>query len=184
MLPIFLTIKNDDERLLAERLYLAYKNKMYGIAFSILRKREDAEDAVMDSVYKIVKNISVFNGIDRNKTESLIVIIVRNTAINRYNYNKHREYEPIDGAATFIPDDSPNPANIIIEQERYNELLSKIRSLDSIYRDVLLMKYLYGYDNATIASLTGVSESTVRVRLMRARKLLDDMLKGGATDEG
>lgn len=184
MLPIFLTIKNDDERLLAERIYLTYKSKMYSIAFSILRNREDAEDAVMDSVYKIVKNISVFNGIDKSKTESLIVIIVRNTAINRYNYNKYREYDPIDGATMLIPDDSPNPADNIIEQEQYNELLNKIRSLDSLYRDVLLMKYLYGYDNATIASLAGVSESTVRVRLMRARKLLDEMLKGGAADEG
>ncbi len=184
MLPIFLTIKNDDERLLAECLYLTYKNKMYGIAFSILRKREDAEDAVMDSVYKIVKNISVFNGIDRNKTESLIVIIVRNTAINRYHYNKYREYEPINASEAFIPDDSPSPADIIIEKERYNELLDKIRSLEPIYRDVLLMKYLYDYDNGRIASLTGVAEATVRVRLMRAKKLLGDLLKGGAADEG
>ncbi len=183
MLPIFLTITNEDERRLAEHLYLTYKSKMYNIAFSILRNKEDAEDAVMDSVYKIVKNISVFGGIERNKTESLIVIIVRNTAINRYNYNKYREYDPIDGLDNSLCDDAPIPAEIAIEEEAYGELLSKIRSLEPIYRDVLLMKCLYEYDNGRIAALTGVSETTVRVRFMRAKKLLGDLLKGGAADE-
>lgn len=183
MLPIFLTIQNDNERLLAERLYLTYKNKMYNIAFSILHNKEDAEDAVMDSVYKIVKNISIFTDIDRNKTESLIVIIIRNTAINRYHYNQHRLHTSIDELDDFIPDESPSPIDIIVEQETYNELLTKIRSLEAIYRDVLLLKYLYDYDNRTIASLTGAAEATVRVRLMRAKKLLEDLLKGGAASE-
>ena len=61
--------------------------------------------------------------------------------------------------------------------------LQKIRSLDAIYRDVLLLKHLYEYDNSLIASLTGVAEATVRVRLMRAKRLLEQILKGGGTDE-
>ena len=80
LLSIFLTIENEEERNLAEKLYLTYKSKMYGIAYSILHNKEDAEDTVMDSVYKIVNNISKFTDADRNRTESLIVIIVRNTA--------------------------------------------------------------------------------------------------------
>lgn len=183
MLPIFLTMENDNERLLAEQLYFTYKSKMYNIAFSILHNKEDAEDSVMDSVYKIVKNISIFTDIDRNKTESLIVIIVRNTAINRYHYNQHRTFSQTDELDNLIVDNSPSPMNMVIEQEQYDELLNKIRSLEPIYRDVLLLKYLYDYDNGTIASLTDVAETTVRVRLMRAKKLLEDLLKGGAASE-
>ena len=73
--------------------------------------------------------------------------------------------------------------DLVIEAEQYEELLNKIRSLEPIYRDVILLKYLYDYDNGTIASLTGVAEATVRVRLMRARQLLDELLKGGKADE-
>ena len=82
-----------------------------------------------------------------------------------------------------IPDDSGSPSDILIEQDRFDGLLQKIRSLDAIYRDVLLLKYLYEYDNSLIASLTGVAEATVRVRLMRAKRLLEQILKGGGTDE-
>ncbi len=177
MLAVFMTIENEEQRTLAEDLYLTYKSKMYGIAYAILGNREDAEDAVMDAVYNIVKNISMFSRDLRNKNESLIVIIVRNTAINRYNANKRRSYVPINDVSFDIPDEDESPDVAYIEAEQYEELLNNIRILDAIYRDVLLLKYLYEYDNGKIASITGVAEATVRVRLMRARDLLQKKLK-------
>ena len=104
MLAIFMTIENDGERRLAEELYLSYRGRMYGIAYSVLHNREDAEDAVMDAVYNIVNNISRFASLPRNKTESLIVIIVRNAAINRYNRNRRRGVLPLDEEYENIPD--------------------------------------------------------------------------------
>lgn len=125
LLPIFLTIENEEERALAEELYLTYKNKMYGIAYAILHNKEDAEDTVMDSVYKIVNNISKFINANRNKTESLIVIIVRNTAINRYHYNQHRQHIPMDEHENMIPDDTHSPSDILIQQDQYEDLLKR-----------------------------------------------------------
>lgn len=183
MLPIFLTIENDEERSLAEQLYLTYKSRMYGIAYSILHKREDAEDAVMDAVYNIVKNISRFSSSERNKTESLIVIISRNAAINRYNYNKRRSMSSLDETFENIPDSDPTPEEMFGQNEDYEELLRYIRTLDPIYSDVILLKYLYEYDNGTIAAMTGIAEATVRVRLMRAKTLLAELLRGGVPDE-
>ena len=172
VLPIFMTIENDEERALAENLYLTYKSRMYSIAYAILHNREDAEDAVMDAVFSIVKNISLFSSIPRNKTESLIVVIIRNAAINRYNYNKRRSTLPLEGAAIDIPDSDPTPEEMFGQKEDYEELLRAIRSLDPIYRD----------DNGTIAAMTGIAEATVRVRLMRAKEKLSELLRGGESD--
>ena len=182
VLPIFMTIENDEERSLAETLYLTYKNRMYGIAYAILRNREEAEDAVMDAVISIAKNISRFSSIPRNKTESLIVVIIRNAAINRYRYHKRRSTLPLEEAAIGIPDSDPTPEEMFGQKANYEELLRAIRILDPIYRDILLLKYLYEYDNGTIAALTGVAEATVRVRLMRAKEKLSGLLRGGESD--
>lgn len=182
VLPIFMTIENDEERALAENLYLTYKSRMYGIAYAILHNREDAEDAVMDAVFSIVKNISLFSSIPRNKTESLIVVISRNAAINRYNYNKRRSTSSLDETANYIPDNDPTPEEMFGQKEDYEKLLQVIRTLDPIYRDILLLKYLYEYDNCTIAAMTGVAEATVRVRLMRAKEKLSELLRGGESD--
>lgn len=178
-LPIFMTIENDEERSLAENLYLTYKSRMYGIAYAILHDREDAEDAVMDAVFSIVKNISLFSQASRNKTGSLIVVIIRNAAINRYNYNKRRSTSSLDEAENDIPYSDPTPEEMFGRKEDYEELLRVIRTLDPIYRDILLLKYLYEYDNRAIAAMTGVAEATVRVRLMRAKEKLSVLLGGG-----
>ena len=69
-----------------------------------------------------------------------------------------------------------------LSAEAYGELLAKIRALEPIYRDVILMKYLYGYANLEISAMLGISESTVRVRLMRGKKLLKNKISGGAGD--
>lgn len=183
MFPIFMTMENGEERALAEDLYLTYRSRMYGIAYAILHHREDAEDAVMDAVFSIVKNISLFSSVPRNKTESLIVVIVRNAAINRYNYNRRRRTSSLDAeAAKELPDRDPTPEELFGQQADYEALLRVIRSLDPIYRDVLLLKYLYGYDNGTVAAVTGVAEATVRVRLMRAKEKLSALLGGGKPD--
>jgi RNA polymerase sigma-70 factor (ECF subfamily) len=183
MLSILLAIENEDERNLAKQLYITYKNKMYGIAYAILHNRCDAEDAVMDSVYKIVNNISKFSDTDRNKNESLIVIIVRNTAINSYNLNKRHATVLIDDTDDNLPSIEPTPEEMFVQAESHTQLIQTIKQLDPIYRDVILMKYLYGYDNTAIASLTGIGETTVRVRLMRSKSLLASFLKGGVPDE-
>ena len=75
------------------------------------------------------------------------------------------------------------PEEYFKNAESYEELLCAIRSLEPIYRDVILLKYLYEYENAEIASVLGVAEATVRVRLMRAKKLLKNKLSGGADGE-
>ena len=40
-----------------------------------------------------------------------------------------------------------------------------------------------GYSNFEIADMLDISENTVRVRLMRAKKLLKDKISGGVGDE-
>ena len=43
VLPIFMTIENDEERSLAEHLYLTYKSRMYGIASAVYLTAEARE---------------------------------------------------------------------------------------------------------------------------------------------
>lgn len=176
VLIMLFTVTNDlKERSLAEELFLTYKDKMYGIALAILKNAPDAEDAVMDAALSIVKNISLFSPLPRNKRESLIVIIARNTAINRYRKNKRGKTVFFDEAYENMPDNEPTPEELFIMDESYDVLLGEIMSLEPLYRDIIVMKFLYDRDNKTIADLLGIAESTVRVRLWRAKALLENI---------
>ena len=57
------------------------------------------------------------------------------------------------------------------------ELVMSILKLPVIYREVLQYKYAVGVDNKQIADMLGITESTVRKRLERAKKMLKEQLQ-------
>ena len=57
-------------------------------------------------------------------------------------------------------------------------ILSAINSLEPIYSDVLILKYVYGYDTRTVSEMLGVPSRTVESRIYRGKKLLAKMLEG------
>lgn len=183
MLAIFGVLEDKAERRLAEAIYRKHKRAMYGVAYSILKNSADAEDAVMDAVCKIINNISKFDSEASEKTRSLVMIIVRNTALNKYNYDKKHVAVSIDEDEESALYTDETPEEFFCNAESYEELLTEIRALEPIYRDVILLKYLYEYGNFEISAMLGISEATVRVRLMRAKRLLKNKLSGGAGDE-
>lgn len=183
MFEFFCAIENDQQRALAEEIYTKYRHNMYRIAYAVLHDKAEAEDAVMDAVCKIVDNIGKFVDADEYKMRSLIVIIIRNTAINRYHYNKRRSSLSFEDCLETELGEETAPHETLENEEAYDGLMGKINSMDGIYKDVILLKYLYGYSNAEIAEFIGISESTVRVRLMRAKALLNKMMGGVIHDE-
>ncbi|MBQ8861825.1 MAG: sigma-70 family RNA polymerase sigma factor, partial [Clostridia bacterium] len=108
---------------------------------------------------------------------------VRNIALNKYNYNKAHSAQSISEEEESSLYTEETPEEFFCNAESYEKLLSDIRALEPIYRDIILLKYLYGYSNYEIASMLGISEATVRVRLMRGKKLLKNKLSGGKNDE-
>ena len=58
---------SDSEKL--ERLYELYEQKMYAVAFSILRNEWQAEDAVQDAFVRLLKNIRKLRDLEDEKTQ-------------------------------------------------------------------------------------------------------------------
>ena len=107
-----------------------------------------------------------------NKTKYFMVIIARNASFEIYN-SKKRDNVVSDDELQRIPDDSAAPLDNIL---RYESIQNAIKTMDTNYSDIVVMRYLYGYSLLEIATLFGISEQLVRVRLHRAKKMLIDRL--------
>ena len=70
-----------------ENVYNTYKNRMYYVANSILKDSHLAEDAVHMAFLRIINNLDKIGDIDSHKTKGLVVIIVKNIAIDIYRKN-------------------------------------------------------------------------------------------------
>ncbi len=64
-----------------------------------------------------------------------------------------------------------------LAQESYERILQAVRQLDEIYRVVFEYKYLHELSDREIADLLGVTPKVVNVRIFRARKKLQNLLR-------
>ena len=182
MLPtmIMVAIENEEDYTFVEKLYDHYDKQMYVIAFSILRHRQDAEDCVHDAVVNLIECLDSFRHIDEErKLRRLLAIAVRNKAIDLYR-RKKRQLEVEASLAEeleegLIADKDEDMVRMVINEENRQLVSSLVRRLDDIYRDVLLLKFEQEMSTKEIAQFLGISNDLVRMRYMRAKKLLIEM---------
>lgn len=187
MLPIILAINDEDDRNFVEDIYNQYDKKIFKIAFDILKKEDDAEDCLHDVIKIVIDNLERFREVSNDHCHfiNLLAKCTRNAAINKYNREKRRRSVEIsmytktscydsaeDETEMEFADDSGQYVDILIDEENRKRLSELISKLDTIYQDVLYLRYQMLMKYAEIAKLLSISESTVKVRLYRARKIL------------
>ncbi|MBR5089712.1 MAG: RNA polymerase sigma factor [Ruminiclostridium sp.] len=157
-------------------IYRKYKNMMFYKAMSLLHDEVLAEEAVQESLIKIVKNISKISDVNCSKTKAFIVIIVRNTSLDIIRTEHIGETVPLGDE--IIPDVSQDVLEKLVSREGYEKLMSAVSELDDIYRDILTLRYVYGYGNDELAKLLGLSRRTIESRVYRGKKMLIERLEG------
>ena len=200
MLPIILAINNEDDRNFVEKIYVQYGKKIYKVAFKVLNNSEDAEDCLHDVIKIIIDHLDVFQSADGERFIKLLVTCTRNAALDIYRKNKikhinerkrklytNEEIDDNDVDIENIPDEDMFSDLILINEENRKRISEMIEELDPLYRDVLYLRYQYSMKNQDIAKILKVSESVVKVRYHRAKKILlqkrgkelDEMRKNG-----
>lgn len=168
-------IDNDDDRAKFEILYNEYRKRMISTAFSVLKNREDAEDAVHETFIKIARNMKSIDDPTSDRTLSYVIKATKNNAINLLNKNKkrneHIQLEDVENIA-----DGKFLERLHIE-ENYAELVDAIRLLNDTYRDVMFFHFVEGMKIKEIADLLGKKQSTVQQQLIRGKKKLLEILE-------
>ena len=84
MLVYLMMIDSQEDQSKFEKVYLTYRGLMYHVAYKILNNKHDAEDAVHSAFIKIAENIQKIDDPVCPKTQSYVVTIVENKAIDLY----------------------------------------------------------------------------------------------------
>jgi RNA polymerase sigma-70 factor (ECF subfamily) len=169
------TIKDKDEESYdkIKKIYEEYRSLMLHIAKTILKDHALAEDAVSDSIIKLIRHIHKIENVSSAQTRSFVVVIVRNTAIDIYNKLAHEgnlEFE-----AEELSDNSQAISDSIISKEGYKLIVDIIKSLPDTLRDVAVLSLIHDLSNKEIADITGVSYDTIRKRLSRAKRTIKEI---------
>jgi RNA polymerase sigma-70 factor (ECF subfamily) len=161
-----------------EELVRRYHGKIYGLVYSMVSSREDAEDLVQEVFVKAWKALGHF------REQSGFYTWIYRIAINRtINFRKRRNRRQTVNFDEFDPD--------IKTAESYREFSSKgsvlrkmslsefrgkmneaMMRLSDKHRAVVTMYDIQEMPHAEIAKIMGCSEGTVRSRLFYAHKQL------------
>ena len=150
---------------------------MYAIALNYQKNIQDAADIVQDSCIRIMKNLSKINDIDSNDTKGFISIITRNVAIDKYNLTK----KEVSTNEDWVFDFEDSFEFSIDDKQTLKYYLSKLKPE---YLHILILSYVYDYDNKTISNILDISAENVRKRKSRAlEKLRHHIKEGGEFNE-
>lgn len=175
----------DGEHELFYELIRPHERKIYAVAFTILRNDADAEDAVQEAALKAFKNMGKFRAESRFST--WLVQITINEARMRRKKEHFDIVEPIDGPrneeGNYTPRDFADwreiPSQALERKELRQRLSEALMSLRDKYREVFLLRDMQHLSIDETANALGISTASVKVRLLRARLMLRDLLAPG-----
>ena len=167
------------EKQLFHDLIRPCERSIYFLLFSILKNEAEAEDVSQETVIKVFQNLNKFRGDSQFRT--WVLSIARNEGLGRLRKISNRREDSIDAetddqTGDFTPAILTSwreiPAEALERKELGNSLRRAIEGLPEIYRNVVLLRDIEEMDIRESAAALGISEASVKVRLHRARALL------------
>lgn len=157
------------DRVAQRDLYDTFAPTMYVICCRYTGNEADAKDVLQESFITVFSKLKDFRG--DGSLEGWIKRIVCTTAI-RFVKKASSIYHPSIDQVFEQPISDENP----IEKMGLEEIISLVRKLPDHYRLVFNMNVIEGYSHKEISNELGIGESTSRVQLTRAKKILAECI--------
>lgn len=160
-----------------EELYRRHSKRVFRTALRILRNPEDAEDVVQDSFIRAYRHLPSFNRtcafstwVTRIGINSALMLLRRHRKTFAGSPIKPNDSEnhPIED----LVETSPSPEDFALYKESAKTLAVAIRRLPPPLREAISFRCYQGATTKEAAIILGLTETTVKTRLFRARSRL------------
>lgn len=156
------------------RLVDRYKAAVYNLAYRMLRSAPEAEDAAQEIFLRAYTKLATYDR--QRKFSTWLLSIASNYSVDVLRRRRATIVE-LDEVAFSLPSDAPGPERSAIEHEQREAVARAIGRLPETYRLVTVLRYYQDLSYEEIENITGLSEATVKTRLFRARRQLEDLLE-------
>jgi RNA polymerase sigma-70 factor (ECF subfamily) len=163
------------DRAALQSLYVATASQLFGLALSILRSHELAEDIVQDSFVLIWRHADSFDP-GRGKAMPWLARIVRNQCFDLLR-RRGRESPLDDKFVQSFEDPAPGPADLTALSRDARRLRACLDELDEGPRKSMILAYYEGLTFAEVAGRLGVPLGTVKSWMRRSLIRLKDCME-------
>ncbi|GEN84529.1 RNA polymerase subunit sigma [Sporosarcina luteola] len=158
------------EQVELEKIIDAHGEHLLRMAFFYLRDREMAKDIVQDVF------ISFYTSSNYEERGTLRAYLTKLTVNRCKDYLRSWPFRNLLFTHDWVETIHTQQDSLILNEERM-ELAITILKLPMKYREIIIFYYYEEYKIREIAAFLGLSENTVKARMVKARKLLKEKLK-------
>jgi RNA polymerase sigma-70 factor, ECF subfamily len=158
-----------------------YERSVYSMALSMLQNEADAEDVAQEAFLKAFRSLGKFRG--EAKFSTWLISITLNEARSRLRQKKTAKTESLDElnegghvSPALLRDWREIPSEVLERGEVRVLLQHAITDLPLIYREIFLLRDMEDLSVDQSAEALGISVSAAKVRLHRARMMLQKKL--------
>jgi RNA polymerase sigma-70 factor (ECF subfamily) len=169
-----------------ETLTSRHEQRVYALAMRMLRHEQDAEDVTQQAFLSALENLRGFRG--ESSFSTWLLRIAAHAALKILRKRKGLDVVSLEASPDEQEryDDVPHPEYIadwrqspeqLIQKREIRRLLDEaLAKLDEKHRLVFLLRDVEGFSVRETSETLGVSETNVKVRLLRARLELRELL--------
>jgi RNA polymerase sigma-70 factor (ECF subfamily) len=163
-----------------EELFVVSRSRLLAMAHSILRNREDAEEAVQEAFLSAYRHLQAFEG--RSALKTWLTRIVLNAALMMRRKRKPAAVKSLsdidasddDDWTENIPDLHPNPEMVHAERETFAFIDGILGKMKPLLRQAFTMTYYDDLSGVEASAILRVSTGAFKARLFRARRQILD----------
>lgn len=168
-------LDSEEEKSKFTRIYEKYRYFLWYLANEKLGDAHLAEDAVQEAFLALTRHLDKVERVDSAATRNFLATIVKSKAIDIIRRKKGIAEEAYEESS--VDEVCEDVLDTYLVKDNYERILAAVGKLEDIYRIVFEYKYLHGFSDREIADMLEVTPKVVNVRIFRARKKLQAMLK-------
>ncbi|MGY5550712.1 RNA polymerase sigma factor [Riemerella anatipestifer] len=154
-------------------------NKFWVSVFSFVMKKvkneTEADEITVNVFSKVLSKIDLYDSSFQFKT--WVLTIAQNTIIDYWRKKSRESETPTEYMEEFRNTLAKSPEELMISEEEDKEIIKVIESLEANYQEIINLRFFEEKSIKEISDILNISVSNTKVRIMRAKKVLKELLK-------
>lgn len=180
---LFLLIQKakDKDQKAQTKLINVFWVDVFSFVMKKVRDENDADEITVNVFSKVLSKLDMFDPHFQFKT--WILTIAQNTVIDFWRKKNRDNEDAVENLDEVKNQYAKSPEELLISEEEQKKIIKTIESLDANYQDIIKLRFFEEKSIKEIADELGISVANTKVRVMRAKKVLAELLKNNEFDD-
>jgi RNA polymerase sigma-70 factor (ECF subfamily) len=154
------------------KLVQAYERPVYNLTYRMLGDAAEAEDAAQETFLRAYAKLASYQ--PGRKFVNWILSIASHHCIDRLRRRKRAPQLSLDGPLPplWLASDAPQPEQVVGKSQMREQVRQVLNTLPPNYRAAVVLRYWYNMSYNEIAGVMETTESAIKSRLHRARRMM------------